>query len=138
GEAWNFGPNSYDERSVEYLVKTLCALWPDAGAQYRIESGTADLHEAAYLKLDCSKARQELGWQPVWSLEKALQATKRYHTEMLQRLATGEDPEVIAREKAEWVNSLTDIQPFEAMLALSKLLLKRSQKAGDKEIPFTI
>jgi len=70
--------------------------------------------------------------------EKALQATKRYHTEMLQRLATGEDPEVIAREKAEWVNSLTDIQPFEAMLALSKLLLKRSQKAGDKEIPFTI
>jgi len=83
GEAWNFGPNSSDERSVEYLVKTLCAQWPDAEAQYRIESRPADLHEAAYLKLDCSKARQELGWQPVWNLERALKATVDWYARFL-------------------------------------------------------
>ena len=29
-------------------------------------------HEAHYLKLDCSKARTELGWRPRWGLAQAL------------------------------------------------------------------
>ena len=29
-------------------------------------------HEAHYLKLDCSKAKADLGWRPRWSLEQAL------------------------------------------------------------------
>ena len=39
-------------------------------------------HEANYLKLDCSKAKSELGWIPKWTLDKALDAiimwTKEY------------------------------------------------------------
>jgi CDP-glucose 4,6-dehydratase len=31
-------------------------------------------HEAHYLKLDCSKAKAHLDWQPRWSLDDALAA----------------------------------------------------------------
>ena len=84
GEAWNFGPNSSDEQPVEYLVKSLCNLWPKPGAQYRIESGLKNVHEAAYLKLDCSKSRQRLGWQPVWDIEEALQMTVAWFENFLE------------------------------------------------------
>ena len=41
------------------------------GARYEIDSGDHP-HEAHYLKLDCSKARMRLGWQPRWDLSKTL------------------------------------------------------------------
>jgi CDP-glucose 4,6-dehydratase len=67
---WNFGPVDDDARPVEWIVQKMCAKWGD-GASYRIDQGEHP-HEAHYLKLDCSKARTELGWQPRWSLETAL------------------------------------------------------------------
>ena len=36
-------------------------------------------HEAHYLKLDCAKARERLGWRPRWSLEQGLQATMAWY-----------------------------------------------------------
>ena len=36
-------------------------------------------HEAAALRLDCAKADQELGWQPVWRLDQALARTARWY-----------------------------------------------------------
>lgn len=67
---WNFGPAEEDARPVAWLVERLCTLW-GAGAAYAIDRGDHP-HEANYLKLDCSKARQELGWTPRWSLDRAL------------------------------------------------------------------
>ena len=64
--------------------------------------------------------------------KKALKATERYHTEIMERIGAGEDVKKMAREKAEWVDSLTDIQPFEVMLNLSKLLIRCSQRDADK------
>jgi CDP-glucose 4,6-dehydratase len=69
-EAWNFGPADDDAKPVEWLVKDLCAKW-GSEASYLIESGEHP-HEAHYLKLDCSKAKSQLGWQPRWDLEKAI------------------------------------------------------------------
>jgi CDP-glucose 4,6-dehydratase len=68
---WNFGPGDDDARPVEWIVQKMCAKWGSA-ASYRIDDGEHP-HEAHYLKLDCSKARAELGWQPRWSLETALE-----------------------------------------------------------------
>lgn len=71
-EGWNFGPNEDDSRNVEWIVHKICDLWGEQ-AQYTIESSVNDsVHEAKYLKLDCSKAKMELGWRPRWSLAKAL------------------------------------------------------------------
>ncbi len=69
---WNFGPTEEDARAVEWLVKRLCSAW-GVGAGYVLDHGEHP-HEAHYLKLDCSKARIELGWSPRWDLDKALQS----------------------------------------------------------------
>lgn len=69
-EAWNFGPNEDDAQNVEWITKTLCKLWGD-GASYSIDTNSHP-HEANYLKLDCSKAKAELGWVPKWNIERAL------------------------------------------------------------------
>lgn len=71
-------------------------------------------------------------------LQKAMHATESYHLEMLDRLNRGEDPEKIALEKANWVNSITDIQPFSVMLSLAKLLITRSKTEAVKDNLFTI
>lgn len=70
-DAWNFGPYDEDAKTVEWVVARMCELVPE-NKGYIID-GKPQPHEAAYLKLDCSKARQILGWKPQWPLEIALQ-----------------------------------------------------------------
>jgi len=65
--------------------------------------------------------------------KKAIDATLAYHEEMISRIRKGEDKESIAVEKANWVNSLTDIQPYKVMLNLSRLLIKRSLEAEENK-----
>jgi CDP-glucose 4,6-dehydratase len=69
-QAWNLGPDDSGVKTVEWLVKELCSRW-GRGASYVIDTGEHP-HEAACLKLDCSKARQDLSWRPQWTLEKAV------------------------------------------------------------------
>ncbi|HOY32847.1 MAG TPA: CDP-glucose 4,6-dehydratase [Bacteroidales bacterium] len=69
-EAWNFGPEDKDARSVEWIITALCSYW-GKDASFRMDKNTGP-HEATYLKLDCSKAKNELGWQPQWDIETAL------------------------------------------------------------------
>lgn len=71
-QGWNFGPREEDAQPVEWIVQKLCSMW-GKGASYELGGGEHP-HEAHYLKLDCSKARSELGWQPRWGLERALQS----------------------------------------------------------------
>lgn len=70
GQAWNFGPDDDDVQNVEWIARTICELWGD-GASYTVDSSPKP-HEARYLKLDCSKAKTELGWKPRWSISKTL------------------------------------------------------------------
>ncbi len=76
GGEWNFGPSPADAKPVEWIVQRMCELG-GAGAGYEIDSGDHP-HEALYLKLDCSKADNRLGWQPRWDLDKALFATMEW------------------------------------------------------------
>jgi CDP-glucose 4,6-dehydratase len=69
-EGWNFGPNEADARTVGWIVEKMAELW-GAGAAWQTDTGEHP-HEAHYLKLDISKARHRLGWQPRLRLEQAL------------------------------------------------------------------
>jgi CDP-glucose 4,6-dehydratase len=69
-EPWNFGPDDADAMPVEWVVAKVCALW-GGDASFEVDPG-AHLHEALYLKLDCSKTKALLRWRPVWDIEKAL------------------------------------------------------------------
>lgn len=79
-EGWNFGPDDRDAKNVEWITQRICQLWGN-GANFEIDTKPQP-HEANYLKLDCSKAKAELGWIPVWNIEQTLESivewTKAY------------------------------------------------------------
>ncbi|MDF2472489.1 MAG: CDP-glucose 4,6-dehydratase [Anaerocolumna sp.] len=66
-EGWNFGPNDHDAKPVEWIVQKICEEW-GKNAAYEIDKSIQP-HEAHYLKLDCSKAKSKLNWQPRWDLQ---------------------------------------------------------------------
>lgn len=70
-EGWNFGPNDADARPVMWIVDHMVKQW-GAGAAYRLDE-QPNPHEANYLKLDCSMARQRLKWRPQLDLHTALE-----------------------------------------------------------------
>lgn len=72
-DAWNFGPDEKDARPVSWIADFIVKHW-NTPASWILE-GDNRLHEATYLKLDCSKAKSLLGWQPQWNLERGLKET---------------------------------------------------------------
>ena len=76
-EGWNFGPRDEDARSVQWIVEHMCSYWGKE-ASWTLQPGDHP-HEADYLKLDISKARQRLHWAPRWSLEIAIKRIIHWH-----------------------------------------------------------
>lgn len=73
GEGWNFGPDDRDIQPVQWVVERLCHHW-GGNATWTRQAGDHP-HEAGLLKLDITKARHHLGWQPRLGLDDALQWT---------------------------------------------------------------
>jgi CDP-glucose 4,6-dehydratase len=80
-EGWNFGPGDDDAQPVQWIVERMCEKWGD-GADWKLDDALHP-HEANYLKLDISKAKAGLGWQPRWSLSDALDNIVAWHREWL-------------------------------------------------------
>lgn len=96
-EAWNFGPNEDDMVPVGDLLERLAQCWgPNARWQVNRDDHP---HEASLLRLDSTKAKIRLGWQPLWALDTAIVRTVGWH----QAHRDGED----MRER-----SLADITSF--------------------------
>ncbi len=69
-QAWNFGPEDKDAKTVSWIVDYLTNLWGD-DASWTLD-GAEHPHENTYLKLDCSKAKSLLDWSPKLSLSTTL------------------------------------------------------------------
>lgn len=76
-ESWNFGPDDNDVKPVSWLADYILNFW-NIGNRW-VKESAIELHEATYLKLDCSKAKAELSWQPRWNLETGLQQTMHWY-----------------------------------------------------------
>ena len=78
GGAWNFGPDPESGVSVEQLVSLVCRAW---GGAARFETATPGqaLSEAGILRLDCTKARSQLGWHPVYDVGAAVCQTVTWY-----------------------------------------------------------
>lgn len=68
--SWNFGPNQEDCRTVEWIVNEMLTIWGE-NAGWQLQVGEHP-HEALYLRVDNTKARHSLGWQPEISLRDSL------------------------------------------------------------------
>lgn len=67
---WNFGPNDDDCKSVEWILDKMVEYW-EGKVEWKLDN-EPNPHEARFLKLDCSKAKNLLRWEPKWSIEDAL------------------------------------------------------------------
>ena len=78
--AYNFGPFPEDHLLVKELVDIAISSWgtgklPGGQAGWIDRSDDAAVHEAGLLKLDISKAKALLNWQPCMSSKKAIEWT---------------------------------------------------------------
>lgn len=72
---YNVGPEDADCIATGKLVDLFCRKWSEATGNLvksvnRCDGGP---HEAAFLKLDCSKLKRTFGWRPKWNIEKAVE-----------------------------------------------------------------
>lgn len=75
-ESWNFGPEPESNRTVEQLLKGLKAHWPVLNWCVTSEPQP---HETKLLYLDINKAKNRLGWKPVWGFDDTLAATADWY-----------------------------------------------------------
>ena len=76
-DAWNFGPNITDVRTVSEIAKLFSSQW---GVDNIIEDeNLSNYHEAKSLSLDSSKAFFDLNWRPLWDVETAIFQTAEWY-----------------------------------------------------------
>ena len=73
-DTYNVGPDDVDCVTTGNLVSLFCNYW-GGNAIWRNVSDVAAPHEAKFLKLDCSKIKRKLKWQPVWHIQDAVKNT---------------------------------------------------------------
>lgn len=72
---YNIGPDDCDCVTTGALVERFCQTW-GAGASWRnLALDSQAVHEAGFLKLDCSRLKRTFGWTPRWHIGDAIQKT---------------------------------------------------------------
>jgi CDP-glucose 4,6-dehydratase len=78
-QAYNFGPHAEDALPVKQMVELAIESWTEGS--YEVLKLENQPHEAGLLKLDISKAVNELGWKPKFNAGKAVQFTIEWYRE---------------------------------------------------------
>lgn len=92
---WNFGPSEADVHPVDALLNRLVTLW-GKGAVWQVDNRQHP-HEAGQLRLDSSKARIQLGWQPKLNIDQALKQVIGWHRNWM----AGEDMRAVTLGQIE-------------------------------------
>lgn len=80
--AWNFGPDEEADLSVREVVDRIKQCWDRITC--RFPKNTEMPHEAGRLKLDCTKAREQLDWHPVWGPAETFRRTADWYREFYE------------------------------------------------------
>lgn len=70
---YNIGPNDSDCITTGNIAELFCEKWED-NVVWEAKKVNGP-HEADFLKLDTSLAKNKLNWRPIWSVEDAIQRT---------------------------------------------------------------
>ena len=81
--AWNIGPDEDSCVSVLELTSIFLSKW--GSGDYRLDDNSSKAKEAKLLMLDASKAKRELGWRPVLSVDQAISMTALWYKVFLEK-----------------------------------------------------
>ena len=89
-QAWNFGPiTSNPTISVSELVSKIISRW--GTGNWKKISDYELRHEANLLMLDSTKANQHLKWNPIYSIDEAINETVKWYIEYFKHPQSMED-----------------------------------------------
>ena len=78
-QAWNFGPTEdRSDEKVRWVVDQFIGEW-GSGSWTPYQGTDVQPHEAQRLSLDSAKAREQLGWAPVWDSKTAVRRTAGWY-----------------------------------------------------------
>jgi CDP-glucose 4,6-dehydratase len=77
--AFNFGPLDESDRTVREVVEEVTKTWSGTWEKTGAEDAP---HESKWLSLDVSRARQNLGWLPVWNFVQTVERTVHWYKEV--------------------------------------------------------
>ena len=92
---WNFGPEIDIDTKVSRVADLAAQFWGQ-GASWKLDSDP-QLHEAGYLLLDSTKARQQLNWKDHLDFEAAIKWTMDFYKGAFM----GKSPRVLLEEQVE-------------------------------------
>jgi CDP-glucose 4,6-dehydratase len=98
---WNFGPADADAKSVSWIAEKLARSWGDDAAWN--QDAAPHPREAHFLKLDASRAKACLEWEPTLPLEQALE----WIVEWYRAFQRGADLRRLTLEQIERYESLS-------------------------------
>ena len=79
--AYNFGPDFAEAASVRQVIELAQRTWGEHSTVHWGQSESL-LHEAGILRLDTSKAQNELGIRPVWNIYQAVEKTVEWYKKL--------------------------------------------------------
>jgi CDP-glucose 4,6-dehydratase len=87
-QAYNFGPITDDSLSVEEMVVRSIKSW--GAGKYNVEENSNNPHEAGLLKLDISKALNDLNWKPILNAQTAVELTINWYKNYYKYISANE------------------------------------------------
>lgn len=99
---YNVGPDDCDCITTSSLVDLFCKYWGE-GAKWENQAEKSALHEATFLKLDCSKVKSTFDWKPRWHIEECMKKVCAFSKVWL---AGGDIPAEMDKEIKEFFYSI--------------------------------
>lgn len=104
---YNVGPDEKDCITTGELADLFCEIWQNQTGHLIkwVDQYDGGPHEAGYLKLDCSKLKRKLGWQPRWDIRTALEKSIEIYSDSDDRI--GEHMQEQIREFRKYMDPQT-------------------------------
>lgn len=96
-DAWNFGPSLDDSVTASEIADRVRTIW--GKGDVRIQPDPDAPHEATYLRLDCAKSSQHLGWNSKLRLAQALEWTVEWYQSFYDQSSTS--PRAVTERQIE-------------------------------------
>jgi len=79
GCGWNFGPEAAAHITVLQLAEKLTSSWGQGSVEVNAPADSS-MHETGVLALNCSKARNDLGWRPALAIDDTIRYTTDWYS----------------------------------------------------------
>lgn len=98
--SYNFGPEEKNTMSTGELVQLFCNTWGDNQDWCNDDQGGP--HEANYLRLDSTKSKSTLNWNPKWDIKTAVAKTVEWSKAYFQEKDTKKASEIMNEQIKEY------------------------------------